>query len=173
MTLRIRAAGPDELETVVDVEDDSFTLYAVHEVHLDLTPSHPFCVAERVRWARSVARGDTRIAELDGVPVGIAVLGWIDGEPYLDQLSVRRRAMRRGVGRALVEASIVWAGTQPLWLTTYAHLPFNRPFYESMGFERVEERRWPPEIAAVIATQRACLAHPDERCVMRHAPRGG
>jgi GNAT superfamily N-acetyltransferase len=38
--------------------------------------------------------------------------------------------MRQGLGRRLVRQAIDWAGPEPLWLTTYAHLSWNRPFYE-------------------------------------------
>lgn len=167
-TISLRRATLADLDEIVDVDDDSGTLYAEHGVTLGLTPAHPFCVAERARWTRSIARGDTYLA-LEREVVGIAVLGLVDGAPYLDQLSVRRASMRRGIGRALVEGALAWAGERPLWLTTYAHLPFNRPFYESMGFTSVDEAAWGPELAAIVREQRGCLPHPEQRCAMRHA----
>jgi len=45
--------------------------------------------------------------------------------------------MRRGVGSALLTAaenSVRAGGARALWLTTYDHLPSNRPFYERAGY---------------------------------------
>lgn len=167
----VRRSTLADLDEIIEVDDDSCTLYAEHGVTLGLTPEHPFCVAERARWTRSISRGDTLLALEHDRIVGIAVMGLLDDAPYLDQLSVRRSAMRRGVGRTLVSAAIAWAADRPLWLTTYAHLPFNRPFYESMGFTCIDEHDWGRELAEIAREQRACLPHPELRCAMRRPAR--
>jgi hypothetical protein len=66
-----------------------------------------------------------------------------------------------------VRHSIAWAGDAALWLTTYAHVPWNRPFYESEGFEVVPSKEWPADIAAIIAEQRRWLPAPEQRIAMR------
>ncbi len=169
MTLRIRVARPDELATVLDVDDDATRLYASAGLPLGLTSEHPFVRAEQARWAAALRDGDVRVAERDGAVVGIAVLGTIDGDPYLDQLSVRMSSMRQGVGRALVEDAWDWARARGprLWLSTYAHLPWNRPFYEKHGFRVVDLRACGPELRAVIAEQQSSLPEPTERVAMR------
>ena len=109
------------------------------------------------RWLQAENRLDSR-------------LGTLDGEPYLDQLSVRVGHMQRGLGTALIEAVARLAastGARTLSLTTYAHLPWNKPFYERRGFETVPAAEWAPEIAGQISLQRKWLPFPDERVVMR------
>ena len=169
-----RTARPDELSSVLSVDDDASRRYPTAGLILDLPDGHPFAVAERARWARSLASGDVFIAE-DAArrAIGIAVLGWIDGEPYLDQLSVRLEQVGQGVGSALLSLAIGWAdGRGPgLWLNTYRHLPWNRPFYERRGFTAVAEASWRPEMRATLAKQRASLPLPEERLVM-FRPRG-
>jgi GNAT superfamily N-acetyltransferase len=113
-----------------------------------------------------LGRAHVAVDAVDGRLLGFAALGFIDGEPYLDQLSVRRHAMRRGIGSALLEHAITWAGTRPLWITTYSHIPWNAPFYERVGFERVPELECGREMRAVLAEQRAALPAPDERIAM-------
>jgi len=91
----------------------------------------------------------------------------IDGAPYLEQLSIRRTAMRQGLGRRLLQHAIAWAGDEPLWLTTYGHIPWNRPFYERHGFVIVPESACPPGMVAILDDQRRALPAPEERIAMR------
>ena len=67
--------------------------------------SHPFVVGERARWVAAIAGGLLEVAETpDGALIGFAARAVVDGEPYLDQLSVRRLWMRRGIGTASARA---------------------------------------------------------------------
>lgn len=167
----IRPARPGELDLVVAIDDDASKLYADVGMDVDLGPDHPFIRAERACWGQAVAAGRVFFAEAPaGDGLGVAVLDFIDGAPYLEQLSVRRRAMRRGIGRRLLRLAIDWAGPQGLWLTTYAHLPWNRPFYERSGFVVVPELDCPPGFRAILEDQRRSLPAPGERIAMRRAP---
>lgn len=169
----IRSATERELETLFAVDDDAFTLYETEGLIIDLPATHPFALAERARWTQSLRRGDAFFAIDDaGEPIGFATMDVVDGSAYLDQLSVRRAAMKRGVGSALIEAAMGWARARfddGLWLNTYGHLSWNRPFYERRGFHVVEESAWRPEMRAIIAEQRACLPRPEQRVVMHRA----
>lgn len=44
-----------------------------------------------------------------------------------------------------------------MWLTTYAHLAWNAPFYQRFGFETMADAACGPEIREVLAAQRAVL----------------
>ena len=172
-SLTLRAARSDELAAIIDVDDDASRRYATAGMELELTDEHPFVVAEQARWAASLAKGRVIVAEAGGALIGIAVLGIVDGSPFLDQLSVRMRWMGRGVGRALLARAIEWAELQggALWLDTYDHLEWNRPFYERAGFEVVGEERVGPELRAILALGHECLPEPHRRVVMRRASR--
>jgi GNAT superfamily N-acetyltransferase len=166
------AARPDQLDLAVEIDDDAATLYADHGLDLHFAADHPFVAAERVWWTAAIAAGRLIFAAdaaAPTVPLAFAAFGFLDGEPYLDQLSVRRHAMRRGLGRALLAHVAAWSAghaSRALWLTTYAHLPFNRPYYESAGFAAVAPPHR-PEMAATLADQRDHLPRPDDRVVMR------
>ena len=59
------------------------------------------------------------------------------GLAHLEQVSVQPVFGRRGYGRILVEAAMHAArerGHDELTLRTYAELPWNAPFYRSLGF---------------------------------------
>lgn len=194
----LRLARPDELDLLVEIDEDAGRLYAEGGLPIDLAPDHPFVVAEQARWRSALALERVFLAtDARGEGVGFAALGTLDpldalrmperrespedAAPYLEQLSVRRGAMGRGIGRRLLRRAIAWAAAYGhgrsdarsggLWLTTYGHLDWNRPFYEREGFVVVPECEWPDAIARHIAEQRACLPHPDRRVAMRRALR--
>jgi GNAT superfamily N-acetyltransferase len=88
--------------------------------------------------------------------VGFACLVVVDGHAHVDQLSVLPEFGRRGLGRALLQTAIGWAassGYGQLTLTTYRDVPFNGPFYRTLGFEECDDPG--PELAAVRARERA------------------
>jgi len=167
----IRTASPSEIDVIGSVDEDASDLYAEAGIALVLPASHPFAVAEYASWLRAASRGALFVAvdERDG-PVGFAALDSIDGAAYLDQLSVRRSAMRRGIGRSLLHRAIAWAEAEEhpwLWLTTYAHLAWNRPFYEREGFVVVAASECGPAIRQHLDEQRRALPLPEQRIAMR------
>lgn len=172
-TPSLRLALPEEVDALVAIDDDATELYAQYGLAISLAADHPFVLAERARWQRATELQRAFIAIDDaGQALGFAALDQVDGEPYLDQLAVRTSAMRRGLGRRLLERSIAWAehaGGRGLWLTTYRHLPFNRPFYERLGFATVPERDAGPGICRHLEEQRRVLPEPAERIIMRRA----
>ena len=178
--VQLRPAAPSELHLLARIDDDAAALYEEAGLDLSGAPLHRFAEAERARWARAAQRGLAELAVDDqNEALGFIVLGYLDGLPYLDQISVARKWMRRGVGRALLARAIAWsesageskragprASKTALWLTTYAHLPWNAPMYERAGFRRVDESRCGPELQQTLREQRAALPDPSQRIAM-------
>jgi GNAT superfamily N-acetyltransferase len=171
MTYSIQIAAPEEWREAAEIDDDASSLFVTAGLSFDPSPGHPYFVAEKARWARSAAEGWLFFGVDDaGARVGFAALGLEDGAPYLDQLSVRRAAMGKGAGRFLLRHAVAWATdrrTRYLWLATYDHLPWNRPFYEREGFRVVSEVEWGPDVRRLVAEERAALPAPEHRVVMR------
>ena len=167
----LRVAGTNELETLLDIDLDACRLF--DEVGLELTPAHSveYSTRERRRWAQCLNSGTVLVAsDRSGAPVGFAALAALDGEPYLEQLSVRMSAMRKGIGSALLTAAERFAAkarTRVLWLTTYGHLPWNAPFYLKAGFVPVPVKECGTEMLLELFFQRRLLPKPDQRVVMR------
>lgn len=169
----LRIATRDELPLLREIDDDACQLYEAHGVHLAPLAESAFARAELARWAGCLADEGVFVATTPaGVALGFAACRSIDGEPYLDQLSVRLAAMRRGIGAKLIEEACEWArrrGGRRLWLTTYGHVPFNRPMYERRGFRVIPESDCGPEIRADLEEQRGALPFPAERVAMRRS----
>jgi GNAT superfamily N-acetyltransferase len=168
---RLRAARADELDTLCDIDMDASRLF--DQVGLELTPvnSLEFAAAERSRWLECLQSGTTVVASgQSGEPVGFAAVRVLDGESYLEQLSVRMNAMRNGIGTALlnaVESQAAKTRTRTLWLTTYRHLSWNAPFYERAGFVIVPVEECGMELLFELALQRRLLPEPEKRVAMR------
>jgi GNAT superfamily N-acetyltransferase len=167
----IRPASVAEIDALCEIDLDASTLFERAGLFLDLPQGHEFAVNERNRWLRSLAEGKALLATgSTGEPVGFAAAGLVDNQPYLDQLSVRTMFMRQGVGAALLNAvqrTAIDAGARALWLTTYGHLSWNRPFYERYGFEVVPERSCGAGLSEVLQYERRWLPAPEERVAMR------
>ena len=102
-------------------------------------------------------------------PVGYAAVSLIDGSPHLRQLDVLPEHGRRGLGAGLVLHVVHWArdeGFSWLSLTTFRHLPWNAPFYASLGFDPVPEFSQWTELRAVLDQQAAEGLDPAKRVAM-------
>ena len=170
-TFTIRRGLPSEIGTLCAIDADASTLFERAGIDLNLPAEHEFSVAERNRWLRCLIAGTSLLAvdPADAV-IGFAAAETMDGRPYLDQLSVRASSTRLGVGAALlgaIEQLTIDAGETVLWLMTYDHLPWNRPFYERSGYAIVPEAACGPELLRELAYQRRWLPLPDRRVVMR------
>lgn len=176
---RIRSVRSHELDRLLAIDDAAGTVYAQFGIRLDLPRSHPFVQHEARRWRASIDNGRAWAAvDAADQPHAFATLSEVDGAPYLDQLSTDPAHGRRGLGRGLLEHVKRAAGSRTLWLTTYAHLPFNAPFYAKHGFSIIDSQRAGPEIRALLRDQRRYLPDPHERVVMvrksdRPFPRSG
>jgi GNAT superfamily N-acetyltransferase len=171
MAHSIQVASVVDMPEVVSIDDESMSLYETAGLKFELTASHWFTIAEQSRWRRSAEAGRLFFAvDESDRRVGFAALDWVDDAPYLDQLSVRVTAMRRGAGGLLVRHAIQWArneGASFLWLTTYGHLPWNVPFYRRYGFDLVPEAECGPGIVHHLDDQRRALPLPEQRVAMR------
>jgi GNAT superfamily N-acetyltransferase len=89
-------------------------------------------------------------------PVGFVCVELVGGVPHIWQLAVHPAHGRRGLGRALVGAACEWARLQrfdAITLTTYRDVPWNGPFYESLGF--VTMGTLTPELIGIREHERA------------------
>lgn len=166
----LRLATIAELHIAQAIDDAAAQLYLDAGLRFDLADDHPFVLGERARWRRAAEGHGLYWAIVADAAVGFAAVNELDGHAHVEQISVRPEHGRRGVGRALLEHACALArarGSSEIWLTTYAHLPFNRPFYERSGFVVVPEHAWGAEARATIEAQRRVLPDPEQRVAMR------
>lgn len=91
--------------------------------------------------------GSWRVETGEVLVIGTPALGFahvidLDGGVHLEEIAVRPAAQRRGLGRTLLRAvygRVRDRGRDRLTLTTFADVPWNRPWYERQGFTVIDE----------------------------------
>ena len=109
------------------------------------------------------------VVEVSGELAGFAVCGVSGDRLHLEEVSVHPAHGRQGYGRALVARVIEAARNRNLAavsLTTFADIPWNGPFYASMGFQPVPEAELDESLANTLAhelalgmTERIAMIH--------------
>ena len=103
----IRPASLAEIDTLCEIDRDASTLFEHAGLFVQFPSAHEFSVNERNCWLRSLAGGRALLAVgAGGESVGFAAVDIVDDELFLDQLSVRTKFMRQGVGTALLNAAV-------------------------------------------------------------------
>jgi len=163
----VRPARPEDLPLLADVERSAGELFRAARLRSSLDFAHTVRL-DLLR--RAQADGTLWIATGAGdAPVGFVVFSRVGDTAFVDELSVAREAQGRGLGRALMGAAIDVArrrGCRAVTLTTFRDVPWNRPFYEKIGFRMLPEPELPPDLAAILADEASRGLLPDERCAM-------
>ena len=157
---RVVSASPEHVPLLPAIERSAATLFrdAVPAELLErATPESVFLSSQKdgTLW---VALG------ADNEPVGFARADVAGARVHLAELDVLPAHGRRGIGTALVRAVEDWArshGSSGITLTTYRDLPWNAPFYASLGFVVIPETDWDADLGrrfeeeAGLASERA------------------
>ncbi|MBT8227497.1 MAG: GNAT family N-acetyltransferase [Dactylosporangium sp.] len=83
------------------------------------------------------------VADPADAPIGYLIADVVDGNLHVAQLSVHPDHARRGLGRRLLDHLVDQAalgGIPALTLTTFAHVPWNAPYYLRCGFRVLADR---------------------------------
>lgn len=140
----IREARTEDLGPLQDIEraaGRSFADIGMTEVAHDEPPSLDVLEGYRAAGGAWVA------VDADDEPVAYLIAELVDGNAHIEQVSVHPDSSRRGIGRALVERAIDWAGERDLpaiTLTTFADIAWNAPYYERLGFRTLGENELTP-----------------------------
>jgi GNAT superfamily N-acetyltransferase len=105
-------------------------------------------------------------------PIGYVVVDVVDGNAHIEQISVLPDYQGQGFGKHLLEAVHAWAveaGYPALTLTTFIHVPWNRPLYEHLGFVVMPEDVLQPGLREVRAHESRMGLDPRSRVCMRRS----
>jgi predicted N-acetyltransferase YhbS len=111
-------------------------------------------------------------ADADDDPVGYAGAVFADGWLHVAEIDMAQAWQRKGVGRALMQAALAAgraAGLAGATLTTDRLVPFNAPFYASLGFRILEAHALPERLRIILAKEHAAGFDPARRVAMRLA----
>ena len=137
--MRIRAARVRELPALQAIEQAAGLMFC------DIGMPE---IAQYEPWPLPVmaARQDTGrlwvVAGDDDEPVAYLMADPVDGCLQIEQVTVHPGSARRGLGRALLDYAASRAaadGLPALTLTTFAHVPWNAPYYARCGFRVLDD----------------------------------
>ena len=98
----------------------------------------------------------------DGVLAGFLAAQLVGDALHIAELAVSLDHQQQGLGRALMAAADARAGDlglAALTLTTFTDVPWNAPFYEKLGFEKLTADSLDDRLADILARRnRAGLA---------------
>ncbi len=135
----IRSACAGDLKFLEEVE-----LAAARMFPTDVIPEHVRNQALSLETLESAQKEGRLFIAVDKEekPAGfIAVRRNVD-EAYIIELDVHPDHQRKALGRALIGKAVEWSISQKcsaLTLTTFSSIPWNAPYYERLGFKRLED----------------------------------
>ncbi|MEO0607480.1 MAG: GNAT family N-acetyltransferase [Pseudomonadota bacterium] len=167
----ITAAELDDIPALISVDKAASALFAPTgllepEAVNDHVPADVFAV--EIPSANVFAARNQH-----GWAVGFALVRLRGSGLYLDQVSVHPDHGQKGIGRALVIRVLTEAEARKLphvSLSTFRDLPWNGPFYASMGFREIPTERLEPYMKDIEEAQRPFM-DVSERCFMRRKVR--
>lgn len=137
--------------------------HAPVSVLCETTSDGEFRAAQRAGRLWVALNGDT--------PVGFSQAEVLSSrEAHLKEIDVHPTHGRRGLGTRLVAAVCEWAaraGYRAVTLTTFRDVPWNMPFYASLGFEVVPVCELAGELLNVVEDETRRGLDPLRRVVMR------
>lgn len=172
----IRTARPQDLPALRELEraaGEPFRSLGMQMV-ADAEPPSLETLAEYQRDGRAWVSVDDR-----DQPIAFVLLDIVDAAVHIEQISVHPGSARRGIGATLIETAAEWAAQQgfaAVTLMTFRDVPWNRPYYERLGFRIVEDGDLTAGLLALAAHETALGIDRWPRVAMRrrlHTDRGG
>jgi len=125
------------------------------------------------RYSEIIGDGWSWVAEGELAELVAFIAVTVEGqELHIWEFGVRLDCQRRGIGRRLLQrliAEAAAAGKSAVTLTTFRDVPWNGPFYQSMGFEPLAPEKLDARLAALLAAEVEKGLPAARRCAMRKA----
>jgi GNAT superfamily N-acetyltransferase len=155
MSYRVRAGQPSDAGRLGAVERAAARRFA--EIGLaEISQGRP---TSEAGYLAAAAAGQLWVLEgPGGEVVGLAIAGVVDAAGYLAEVSVMPAQAGQRLARLLIAAVEDWAegqGVGALTLTTFKDVPWNRPYYERLGFMVLDEGEAGPELQAIRQKERS------------------
>ena len=166
MTYTIRLALENDLDALTDVENSAMVLFS--QVGLSWISEAP-PLDRAFLYERMASENLWVAADISNQPAGFIVGKEMDGFYFIYELSVSQEHQRKGLGRRLAQKVMDYAHENAypaITLTTYRDLPWNGPFYNSLGFREIMPSPAIPELSAKLEKEIAFGHARERRCIM-------
>jgi GNAT superfamily N-acetyltransferase len=147
--MRIRAPRVTELPTLQAIERAAGLMFC--DIGMpEIAQYDPWPLP--VMAARRDAGRIWVVADDSDEPVAYLIADLVDGCLQIEQVTVHPGSARRGLGRALLDHAANRAaaeGLPALTLTTFAHVPWNAPYYARCRFRLLDDAEITPGLRAI------------------------
>jgi len=127
-------------------------------------------VLDEARHRRFAAAGWSWVADIAGAPVGFICAELVEHEVHVWEVAVGEPYQQQGIGSRLmarIEAQARDAGACALTLTTFRDVPWNGPFYASLGYEVIDPEACSSRLRRILELEVQAGQPADRRCAMR------
>lgn len=127
-------------------------------------------VLDEAQHRRFAAGGWSWVADIAGEPVGFVCAELVEPEVHIWEIAVGEPYQQQGIGSRLmarIEVQARGAGADALTLTTFRDVPWNGPFYASLGYEVIEPEACSPRLRRILELEVQAGMPADRRCAMR------
>ena len=117
-----------------------------------------------------VIKGTSWVAEVDHQIVGFLCAQSAGRDLHIEELAVQREWQGQGIGRRLMKTAIAYAhrhSFKSVTLTTFKEVPWNEPFYRSLGFELIDGEKMEPRLEQILQAEIRRGLPGALRCAMR------
>ncbi|CAD6446301.1 c09d469f-ee8f-4cd3-914a-d1a1bc8068f9-CDS [Sclerotinia trifoliorum] len=160
----VREARHEDIPLLADVERSAAELFTCFNVPVGDSVLDPSLLTTMLKdhhlWVA---------VNSEDKPVGFIGGFKIDGNFHVAEVSVGRDSQKQGIGNTLMNrmmADIGKEGFPAITLTTNMVLPFNRPWYQTLGYIELKAKDIGKELALLIEEESLHLDH-TTRCAMR------
>jgi len=150
-----RLAELAEIPLLNEVEADASQVFQA-EPDFAFVAEYP--LPDESAYVPFIAERRAFVCEAQAGIAGFVLMGEVDGNGHLFQVSVRAGLQRRGVGRLLIAAGEQWAreqGHRAVTLTTFRDVPWNAPAYARLGYAFMDGGTAGPMLSDILDNERA------------------
>jgi len=163
----VGAAACSHIAAIPGIEIAAATLFTSADLPMDLR----FKTTAKADLNHALENGRLWVAvKGEEKVVGFAIADVVDGQAHIVEVGVMPAFGRLGIGTRLVRMAIDWARNlafDHVSLTTFQHLPWNAPFYERLGFDRVDPSEYGPELRGLLDLEKQAGLDTSKRIAMR------
>ncbi|WP_437274896.1 GNAT family N-acetyltransferase [Sorangium sp. So ce375] len=163
----VRLASESDLPRLPEIERSASDAFRSTDLDLEALTN----VTPAEGWRAALRAGTLWVID-DGTGEPIAFLGAeaAGDELHIRELDVALDRQGQGLGRRLLGHVIAWARAarlKALTLTTFRTVPWNGPFYASMGFRELSPAEASQRLTAILENEARQGLDPARRCAMR------
>ncbi|UTW55276.1 GNAT family N-acetyltransferase [Kordiimonas sp. SCSIO 12610] len=163
--MKIRLAIYDDIPRIIEIEQHGGRKFS--DIGMEWVTERPSSNSRDI--TEGINAKSIFVAVNDHTLAGFIHLGMVDNHGHIFEVSVDYELQGKGVGKLLMNSAEEWAkhhNFNAISLTTFKHVAFNGPWYQSLGYIETDPDDKLPELKAIIDSERTSDLNKSERIAM-------